>query len=518
MTMASLPEESLIALIRARVKAANDLNCSIGQKAEATDWVRSLVAGGFLEASDSLSWDVMRSERYGMNSAENCRAMDARRDRWDAFLSFMSSPTFRPSSIDPVYGQLPSPGARPVIHLEDAFKEVVSSAFARLVVDEEELLRISERSQHVVHSYSRNRRGFASTTWDERQALLTKTLCTAVALGMDDQIRHIVAVDPEVMTRMIPLREFLGKAMQDQVIGTVDQNRPLAVSAYFVALEYSQSSCLAALYEAGLKGDSLIAQLTNVPAHTPGAKGFDVMGLFEHYAPLGEPHVYAAAIRTNRACLEAVDHPQDDAVRAALIESLRGEGRFLHLRRLLPAFLDNGLLDDAAVECVRAGCRIGYSPLVDRFRGRIPWAKLGLDDLPPSDIIVHASLCSLFESGGSSDVALVSLYDMAREEGREDMFQLYAAETGLDSDPTGMLLSMEPLSTIINNNLTQLLSRFLDAGLDPNAPYNQAGQSPHTHAEAAGRHELCLVMRAHEARQKAIDAMALVVVTQDLLR
>lgn len=510
--LASLPESGLLATIEAHAKEGKKGN------ADALLWLDTLVKGGFLEMSDSIAWDPNVSGGRGMNTAHNEPFINARAKRFGALMSFVKDIELSDSGRhDPVYGELERSLWTAKLKVDPALVRIFAEACERLVADDKAFFAVSEPSQQSQSRGVFDYRGLAHTHWSEREETFAKAMAAACMMGLTEQVTAMGLRCPEALEYPIDQKEFLGDKLLDR-----QDKTELCVTPYYCAFQFSQNESIDALVAGGMKGDCHLVVLkyaNDKMEHTRyGVEEF----IGRNLLPMCGPSTLAKAFRL----ADAAGKTPDPAMHQAMIDALEGT-KLMELDSLLVAFLDTGRLDltKDSGRLVRAACTHGYPSLVVAMdeANAIPWGNLGTVQTPPfeteqrqmpdSDVITGTAQRATTGGEwvqGKMESALLALFDAAERAGPSQLAGLMApfmTETHMSGDPESTPL-FEPIDSAIQVPFEKVLTRMMQHGLDPNAPYETIGnRSPIQMAEAKGLNAVAHTMRTFVTHQRASRAL-----------
>lgn len=511
MVLSCLPEAGLLATVEAHVKMAFDEKVDPAKAAQGILWLESFVKGGFLEVADGLAWDPSVTGGRGMNTRANEEALSRRCRLLSALMSFSkNSKLVSDFKDDPSFGELDRSCVVLEFPVPDGLARVFSLAMERLAADDEGFFAASVLSQEDPKDFVRNHRGLAFTTWEEREQTFAKAMSLCCMVGLPDSLALLAVRCPEALTACVELAPFLGDVPKNP-----RDNRALAFTPYFCAVQFSQPACMDALMDLGVPGDAPLTKLWLADSQSGLHTAFEIDSFLLHNAPLCNPSTLAKALVLH----EQSGRLKNPEIHDLVVTALGGE-KFFDLEGYLPAFLQAGRVDfdKDGGSLVRLACENGFQPLLGAMEvaGKIPWGSIsGEEDLPDSVVFDRVAEKSSVQGGFTQEKVqhcLLFLMDAAERAGTLDgLLRPYGSKISTSTDLPGPFF--HPMDALIQSGFEQILMRLMRAGLDPQAPYEPiTSLSPVQIAEIRGKGKIAHTMRtfaSHSRAMKALESMHL---------
>lgn len=524
MVMASIPRPSLVALIKDHVLRENGhLTTPDLVDLSPLPWIESMVKGRFFCAGDDLVWDGSPSAAFlGMSNTQNNFAMGMKKERLDAFFSFMDGVEFSQAQNDPLHGALKRQPIVASLRVSDAFRDVFRQVVLQMVEDDVAFERVSAPSLALKKGPGRSPMGMSTSQVIQRESMFSKALSAICALGMPDLVAPVVERCPNAIGK----HQDIDQSQWQSYIRSPAKFSSISVSPAFFAVQFSQTDCLKALLKSGVRASSSVAKVNEKASKGGDSISLDLQSLWIHFKPSCLPSSFETALElaTKTAMpdfnlskkLENCTSPSDD---------------FHDLSFHLTAFMNKGHMDlgrtdpvmnseerASAAQHVKNACLYGYPEVVDHFKGRVPWdllvpdltAEQIEDEEPgdrkrgPSDFVYM--LCEspprMYPQPANSGPPLVSspevadalshLLEHAREVGEQSIFKPFSFHNGHN---------VEPVQAMIDSNAQGPMLSFLKNGLDPNEPFRKDGRTPLVHATVQDKPEMVHLLRSFSARK-----------------
>ena len=390
-------------------------------------------------------------------------------------IGFIKSFKYGEVTADPVLGTLKKPYAIPLIESSLDFK----AAFARLAdefIDQAKQLEAPATAQRVGKLLPR---------------LFARLMAGAAVLDLPACVERLAQACPDAVGLPVPY-DLMGpnaKANSDND----------CLTPFGIALMFSRTACL----------DALAVHASNkmLPIH------IGVVRTGTHYNAI---YLIDYLTRPDRWCLpstyaKALTHvlagPVDDKEKDAYLEmAIRASRSTGQAPYFLPAFQSSGLFDHDPAKTIQLAISNGHEALVHHFKGRMPWDALGFtsseDDSPMTRCL---SLCG---QGGRKDEfenAMLAVIDLATEDGKLDLVLHQFTRQMIAPDGAVVYVSVEPLERTMLNGFDRVLLKYLEHGMDPNAPAIAGVEGVLTPQQIADGMQVSAssILRSYTARQRS---------------
>lgn len=323
----------------------------------------------------------------------------------------------------------------------------------------------------------------------------------SAALGQPDCVSMLVAARPSAIRVELNPEVFLGPrhGQSCRRLGGRKDGRVCAFTPAFFAFAYSAQPCVDVLLEAGWRPDGRVGGRYVIKSSDPeGRSSTAALSLLEVACDevvlfLG-PIVLGQMLQLARP---ASGFSPEDA--KLLFEFACGVANWDSAHRdCLSAFVDVGAFDCDIPEALSVAAEEGASAIFDRYRDRMPW-----DDLfsETGSSVVHGIVdsCNVGMAPWHFDDLATIVMDRAVQDGRgAAMFDLRAAVS--EDGPPEIAI----LGPAIRRNLTQVVKRFLEAGVDFNARVEGVASTPLEYV-ISRRPDMVDLVRSFSARKLTQD-------------
>lgn len=441
---------------------------------QSTRWLQvAMLAGAF---------DV--SEEVFCYSGGPCAKLDQVPEMLDAALAFLKGSSVSTFKEDPVFGTQRQGVDVITLRTDDDFQVAFNALTQHFIGDyQQTLAKLNSMGSKAVHHQLQ----------EECEVLFAKLAVGAIALNLPRTLETILQTSPNAADVAVKANSIFG--------GHFFEKKEL--TSYGFSMLFSRTHCMDVVQRVALK------QRIPLVGKALGLRGdyFDVCTAHENFDALRcFPSVYGKAM-TDRFALQTMGPANKEKLVKQAIEAL-GVHEENSLATHIPAFKAAGLYDINPAQSFDAAVRVGCVEVINHFEGRVPWDNLARTIDPSQSILVDA-LCAYTKVDISErhEESLVRVIDMAIEDGRSELvFQISSEPDPGLKDGNASPVFVSPLSHLIEFKFSDVLMKFLNQGLDVNAPAAEGAWTPLQTADARSP-EIAHVFRTFSARQKALEAL-----------
>lgn len=441
---------------------------------QSTRWLQSAMSAGAFDVSAEVF----------ENSGRPRANLDQVPEMLDAAMAFLRGLSVSNFKDDPVFGAQRQSVDVITLQTDADFQTAFNALTHHFVGDYQQSLSKldSMELQEVSHELQ-----------EECEVLFAKLAVGAIALNLPQTLEAILKACPKAADVAIKADSIFG--------GYFFEKKEL--TSYGFSMLFSKPDCMDIVQRLALQ------QRIPMIGKIPGRRGdyFDICTTHEHLDTLScFPSVYAKAM-ADRFLMQTMGPANKEKLVKQAIKAL-GVHEENSLAAHIPAFKAAGLYEMHPAESFDAAVRGGCVEVINHFEGRVPWDSLTRTIDPSQSILVDA-LCAYtkVETNERHEKSLLRVIDMAIEDGRPEL--VFQISSNPDPSPKNNKVSpvfVSPLDHLIEFKFSDVLMKFLEQGLDVNAPAAEGAWSP-LQTAALRSPEIAHIFRTFSARQKVLEAL-----------
>lgn len=459
----------------------------------------------------SENWLESALDDGHFDAASPTSGLDALR-KFESTTHFLSNAQTQEAKWDPVLGALDEGVVHvvPVDFLKDPQHQGFAPLLERIVDHVLEQLALAQ-STHPPED--------ASPFHGKALQAMAKAMVACAAMDLPDVVERIARAHPGAMDVCLNVPDCLGDATLDWDTSVFVHRTHADLKPYAMALLMSKPDSMQAMVDAGM--DVLVLGKRSMQKEIDGpidSDPFHALDFFKHSPLMGMPSAYATALVHNKDAQPPLPESHHNMFRdfnlmEPAVKSLkRGEGKN-SLHAYQDAFHVAGFFEIKPMNTVEMALFYGNAKEIKRLKGDVDWVAFESRQGKEEN---HFLMKALNES--ASNKSFQSLYedaylaaiDRCVADGQyENVFATLpvVAHGPVDwfdaSRGSQTVVHVQPVARTIQNDLTRVLARMMDLGLDVKNPLHEGADGLMDYAQKNGAQNACNAMRAHLARNAA---------------